>query len=115
MSTQKAALQRQQRKFVNSAKSDADISRPVIYIHEYSIVYIMFKDAVPIKNTPVYWGKIHPIKQKCSLVQQKSSSNPKPIFKAAVNIFIVISFPSKKKSVIPLSELRRLCRLELEL
>lgn len=42
MSTQKAALQRQQRKFVNSAKSDADISRPVIYIHEYSIVYIMF-------------------------------------------------------------------------
>ena len=42
MSTQKAALQRQQRKFVNFAKSDADISRLVIYIHEYLIVYIMF-------------------------------------------------------------------------
>ena len=47
------------------------------------------------KNTPVYWGRIHPINQKCSLVQRKKFIGMKNLFCSYYHLFI--GLPSQKE------------------
>ena len=48
------------------------------------------------KNTPVYWGKIHPINQKCSLVQRKEFIGSKTHFQSYYHLFIGSAAPKEK-------------------
>jgi len=48
------------------------------------------------KNTPVHWVKIHPINQKCSLVQRKEFIGLKTHFQSCYHLFIASAAEIKK-------------------
>jgi hypothetical protein len=67
------------------------------------------------KNTPVHWGKIHPIKQEYSLVQRKKFIGMKTAFYTYQSHLHCIGKPKEKsrKTVAAQSEIGNLAGLQL--
>ena len=69
------------------------------------------------KNTPVHWGKIHPIKQEYSLVQRKKFIGMKNRFYTYQSHLHCIGYAKEKteKPVVAQSEIGNLAGLQLKL